>query len=60
MQSLNTKPLPRKGDQIFKNYSDLFVKRICQNVEFVEKENIGDLILFKRLLQWAYQELRKI
>lgn len=36
------------------------LKAICQNVEFVEKENIGDLILFKRLLQWAYQELRKI
>ena len=38
LQALNTKPLPRNAEQLFKNYADLFLIGTCQKGEKVEKE----------------------
>ena len=32
LQALNTKPLPRTGEQLFKHYSELFLIGLCQKV----------------------------
>ncbi len=38
LQALNTKPLPRTGEQLFKNYADLFFNRNMPKGELAEKE----------------------
>ena len=40
MQALNTKPLLRTGEQLFKNYSDLFFNRTMPKGGFRRKRNL--------------------
>ena len=50
MQALNTKPLPRTGEQLFKNYAELFFDRNMPKGGVGRKRNMGDLRAF---LNWA-------
>ena len=43
LQALNTKPLPRNAEQLFKNYADLFFDRTMPKGGFGRKRNMGDL-----------------
>ena len=53
LQALNTKPLPRTGEQLFKNYADLFFKRNMPKGGVGRKRNMGDLRAF---LNWTVLE----
>ena len=53
LQALNTKPLPRNAEQLFKNYADLFFDRNMPKGGFGRKRNMGDLRAF---LNWAVLE----
>ena len=46
LQALNTKPLPRNAEQLFKNYADLFFDRTMPKGGFGRKRNMGDLRAF--------------
>ena len=50
LQALNTKPLPRNAEQLFKNYADLFFDRTMPKGGVGRKRNMGDLRAF---LNWA-------
>ena len=53
LQALNTKPLPRNAEQLFKNYADLFFDRNMPKGGEGRKRNMGDLRAF---LNWAVLE----
>ena len=53
LQALNTKPLPRTGEQLFKHYSELFFNRTMPKGGVGRKRNMGDLRAF---LNWAVLE----
>ena len=53
LQALNTKPLPRTGEQLFKNYADLFFNRTMPKGGVGRKRNMGDLRAF---LNWCVLE----
>ena len=53
LQALNTKPLPRTGEQLFKHYADLFFNRTMPKGGVGRKRNMGDLRAF---LNWAVLE----
>ena len=53
LQALNTKPLPRTGEQLFKNYADLFFNRNMPKGGVGRKRNMGDLRAF---LNWTVLE----
>ena len=53
LQALNTKPLPRNAEQLFKNYADLFFNRHMPKGGVGRKRNMGDLRAF---LNWAVLE----
>ena len=50
LQALNTKPLPRNAEQLFKNYAELFFDRNMPKGGVGRKRNMGDLRAF---LNWA-------
>ena len=39
-QAINTKPHSRKGEQLFKNYVDLFLIGLCQKGQLAEKVKV--------------------
>ena len=53
LQSLNTKPLPRNAEQLFKNYADLFFNRAMPKGGVGRKRDMGDLRAF---LNWTVLE----
>ena len=53
LQALNTKPLPRNAEQLFKNYAELFFDRNIPKGVVGRKRNMGDLRAF---LNWAVLE----
>ena len=53
LQALNTKPLPRTGEQLFKNYAELFFNKTMPKGGVGRKRNMGDLRAF---LNWAVLE----
>ena len=53
LQALNTKPLPRNAEQLFKNYADLFFNRAMPKGGVGRKRDMGDLRAF---LYWTVLE----
>ena len=53
LQAVNTKPRPRNGEQLFKNFADLFFDRTMPKGGEGRKRNMGDLRAF---LNWAVLE----
>ena len=53
LQALNTKPVPRTGEQLFKNYADLFFNRAMPKGGVGRKRDMGDLRAF---LNWTVLE----
>ena len=43
LQALNTKPLPRTFEQLFKHYAELFFNRTMPKGGAGRKRNMGDL-----------------
>ena len=53
LQAVNAKPKPRNGEQLFKNYAELFFDRTMPKGGVGRKRNMGDLRAF---LNWAVLE----
>jgi len=53
LQALNTKPIPRNAEQLFKNYAQLFFNRTMPKGGVGRKRDMGDLRAF---LNWVLLE----
>ena len=53
LQALNTKPIPRNAEQLFKNYAQLFFNRTMPKGGVGRKRDMGDLRAF---LNWVVLE----
>ena len=46
LQAVNTKPRPRNGEQLFKNFAELFFDRTMPKGGVGRKRNMGDLLIY--------------